>query len=623
MAITWANILEWETRPLDEIAQTLFEASQGLRKAYEKGQDYLNALQSEGEAVTAMRATTISNLASLERALTNVNGALMAIEGARDGVGDILAQVNDILAEAATKQCEIDAGGSVQPMASAPKTDLILIDAYALAIRVKEIIEYADQVDTDLYHALQDINNDRYTDGDGANNKVVGVPDFPQPNWSPSQVATWWNSLPEDHKQLLMDHRPDDIRHLDGLPAYARDRANRFALDGYFDEKGEYHKGALADAEQAVKDAQKEYDESRKQRSAYEPRSGHMNSEERAAKEKLDRALEKYQDLKVIKSQTDPISRLTRGHAPAYLLDFNYDEKYHRTTAIVSAGNPDTATHVSTLVPGIGTNVRGDLDYYMEFNDRLRKQTRHAGVDPNNVAAISYLGYVAPKNSFNDLGIVQAADIGYANRAAPKLAQFEEGLRASANANGHKFLNTLLTHSYGSTTGGKAAALMAPGTVDRLILAGSPGGGVQSIDEYNVANKQVYVSAVPSGDFVEGLGFDFSYGKDPRELRGITHLSGDATGSAEYAPLAGKMTTENHMTYFHEGTRTSQDFANIVAGGKKTTDEEWEALQRAQGKVTEFDRKPWLKKLTEAAEKETPPPSPSDVMPGDPLQRHW
>ena len=57
MAITWANILEWETRPLDEIAQTLFEASQGLRDAYEKGQDHLNALQSEGEAVTAMRAT--------------------------------------------------------------------------------------------------------------------------------------------------------------------------------------------------------------------------------------------------------------------------------------------------------------------------------------------------------------------------------------------------------------------------------------------------------------------------------------------------------------------------------------------------------------------------------------
>ena len=628
MAITWANILEWETGKLEEIANELLEARNGLRAAYEKGNNARGALQSEGDAVTAMRTATSTNLTSLEHALTNVNGALMAIEGARDGVGHILAQVNDVLAEAATKQCEIDAGGSVQPMASAPKTDLILIDAFALATRVKEIIEYADQVDTDLYHALQDINNDRYTDGDGANNKVVGVPDVPQPNWSPSQVATWWNSLPEDRKQFLMDHRPDDIRHLDGLPTYARDRANRFALDGYFDEKGNYHKGALADAEQAVNDANAKYQAALKKSTNKElnpalAKNDYIDPELAEAQREYEQALEKYQDLKAIKSQTDPIHRLTNGLAPAYLLDFNYDEKYHRTTAIVSAGNPDTATHVSTVVPGIGTNVRGDLGYYMDFNDRLRDQTKHAGVNPNNVAAISYLGYVAPKNSVNDLGIVQAADIGYANRAAPKLAQFEEGLRASANANGHKFLNTLLTHSYGSTTGGKSATLMAPGTVDRLILAGSPGGGVDSIDEYNVPKKQVYVSAVPSGDFVEGLGTIIGYGKDPQNLEGITHLSGDATGSAEYAPLAGKMTTENHMAYFHEGTRTSQDFANIVAGGKKTTDEEWEALQRAQGKVTEFDRKPWLKKLMEAAEKQTPPPSPSDVMPGDPLQRHW
>ena len=250
MAITWANILEWQTGPLDEIAQSLFEASQGLREAYQMGQDDLSAVQSEGEAVTAMRATTITNLASLERALTNVNGALMAIEGARDGVGHILAQVNDILAEAATKQCEIDAGGSVQPMASAPKTDLILIDAFALATRVKEIVEYADQVDTDLYHALQDINNDRYTDGDGANNKVVGVPDLPQPNWSPSQNAAWWNSLTYEQQQFLIDRRPDDIRHLDGLPAVVRDKANHHALHGYLHADGKYRQGALKDAEE-------------------------------------------------------------------------------------------------------------------------------------------------------------------------------------------------------------------------------------------------------------------------------------------------------------------------------------------------------------------------------------
>ena len=424
MAITWANILEWETRPLDEIAHELLEASQGLRTAYEKGEAALKAVQSEGEAVTAMRATTITNLASLERALTNVNGTLMAIEGARDGVATVMSNINTLQAYASTNNCTILNDGSVVGEGSRTQRGGKSPARLDIEQGIEDVIKQADQVDTDLYHALQDINNDSYTDGDWAENKVIGVPDLPQPNWSPSQNAAWWNSLPEDRKQFLMDHRPDDIRHLDGLPAYARDRANRFALDGYFDDKGNYHKGALADAEQEVKDAQDEYDAARKNPSAYEPRSGHMGSEERAAKEKLDRALEKYEDLKAIKKETDNDVRMLKGLAPTYLLDFNYDEKYHRTTAIVSAGNPDTATHVSTLVPGIGTNVRGDLDYYMEFNDRLRKQTKHAGIDPNNVATISYLGYVAPKNQGIDK--VQASDIGYADRAAPKLARFEE-----------------------------------------------------------------------------------------------------------------------------------------------------------------------------------------------------
>lgn len=573
MAITWANILEWQTGPLDEIAQTLFEASQGLREAYEMGQDDLNAIQSEGEAVTAMRATTISNLASLERALTNVNGALMAVEGARDGVGHILAQVNDVVADATTMQCEIKADGSVHPMASAPKTDLVLIDASALAIRVKKIVEYADQVDTDLYHALADINNDRYTDGDGANNKVAGVPDLPQPNWSPSQNAAWWKSLTYEQQQFLTDRRPDDIRHLDGLPAVARDKANHHALHGYLHADGKYRQGALKDAEEEAIEAQKEFDKAP------------LDGKRHLAKERLDRATEALQDLIAIDTQTDDMTRRRKGLPPAYLLDFDYDKKYQRTTTIVSSGNPDTATRVSTLVPGIGTNVRGDLGYYMDFNERLRKQTAHAGIDPNSVATISYLGYVAPKNSIPDGGIIQAADIGYANRAAPKLAQFEEGLRANANANGHAFINTLLTHSYGSTTGGKSATIMAPGTVDRLILAGSPGGGVQSIDEYSVPKEHIYVSAVPEGDSVEGLGAVIEYGKDPRKLEGITHLSGDATDSAEYTPYPNRIfSTANHMSYFHEGTRTSQDFANIVAGGNPTTDEEWAAIQKERGK---------------------------------------
>lgn len=582
MAITWANILNWESGSLESIAKDLLEASQGLREAYEDGEDALSAVQSEGEAVTAMRATTTKNLTSLERALTNVNGALMAIEGARDGVATVVANVHSLLAYASAVECTILTNGTVIDQSSSRPVDTPSPGYLDVVDKIKEIVEQANQVDRNLCEALSNINNDRYTDGDGADNKVVGVPDFPQPNWTPSQNAAWWKSLSYEQQQFLINRRPDDIRHLDGLPAVARDKANHHALHGYLHADGKYRQGALKDAEEEAIEAQKEFDKAP------------LDGKRHLAKERLDRATEALEDLIAIDSQTDNMTRRRKGLPPAYLLDFDYDKKYQRTTAIVSSGNPDTATHVSTLVPGIGTNVRGDLGYYMEFNERLRKQTAYAGIDPNNVATISYLGYVAPKNSIPDGGIIQASDIGYANRAAPKLAQFEEGLRASAEANNHNFVNTLIGHSYGSTTSGKSMTLVAPGTVDRFIMCGSPGSGVQSIDEYNVPKEHVYVSSIPTHDSVQDLNLLASsgYGKDPRNLDGITHLSGDATDSADYwvnkkIPGISRWWTdvthsfEHHMDYFDEGTRTSQDFANIVAGTDQTTDEEWEMLDKA------------------------------------------
>ena len=597
MTVSWAHVLTWETGPLESIASDLLEASKGLREAYESGDAAVWSVRSQGEAITTMQATTICNLASLDRALTNINGALMAIEAARDGVGSIMADINKAKAFASLHGCTINnIDGSVSAVNQYKKAVTTLED------NVHAILAKANQVDTTLAEALASINTDRYTDGDRGSDKVVGIPDVPQPNWSPSQNAAWWNSLPEERKKFLIDHCPDDIRHLDGLPAAARDQANRRALDGYVDANGKEHQGALRDAKRAVEEAQQAYDIADK-KCANDKASDHVAAEaEKAdAQIKLDRAKEAYEDLKAIREQTANDVRASKGLAPAYLLDFNYDNDYHRTTAIVSSGNPDTATHVSTLVPGIGTNVRGDLVKYVAANDRLRAQTAHAGVDPNSVATISYLGYVAPRN--DGLNNIQAADIGYADRAAPKLAQFEEGLRANAEANHHKFTNTLVTHSYGSTTGGKAAALMAPGTVDRLILTGSPGGGVQSIDEYNVPREHVYESSIPEGDAVQGIGPDWIYGKNPRKLEGITHLTGDATDAKDYwhplppetpligDPAAGVRTgaalrhaIDNHMLYFEDGTRTSQDFANIIAGGNPTTDEEWAAIKAARAK---------------------------------------
>ena len=593
MALTWSSITSWDPGPLDNAATDLYQASRGLREAYDAGEGSVNAVRSEGVAVLAMRAATSKNLSALEQALTNVNGALMAIEGARDGVATIKARVLDAQAYASSNNCTIASDGSVNCTPADPDPQTVIAALHreqTLTEKVKTILEDAERVDSELSSALSAINSDTYTDGDGADNKVIGVPDFPKSSWTPSQNAAWWKSLPEERRRFLIDHCPDDIRHLDGLPATIRNEANRNALYGYVDAHGTKRQGALADAKEAFEKAEHKLDLlTRQVTPADRLLAGPIFAPTAltAARKEYARTAEIYESLKTIHDQIDSSKR-----SDAYLLDFNYDTKHHRTTAIVASGNPDTASYVSTLVPGIGTNVHDSLGQYIDINDRLRAQTRHAGVDPNDVATISYLGYVAPKNSLHDLGIFQAADINYAKEGAPKIARFMEGLRAHGNANNHRFINTLATHSYGSTTGGIAATQTAPGTIDRLILTGSPGSGVQSIDQYNVPKGHVYESSVPENDMVQDLGFDSTYGRDPKKLEGITHLSGDATDSERYKPIppanerwaypTGQQTPHplsNHSTYFDWGTRTSQDFAHIIAGKEPTTEEEWEWLR--------------------------------------------
>lgn len=598
MALTWSSITSWDPGPLDNAATDLYQASRGLREAYDAGEGSVNAVRSEGVAVLAMRAATSKNLSALEQALTNVNGALMAIEGARDGVATIKARVLDAQAYASANNCTIAPDGSVNCTPADPDPQTVIAALHreqTLTEKVKTILEDAEHVDSELCSALKAVNTDTYTDRDGADNKVVGVPDFPQANWSPSQNAAWWKSLPEERKRFLIEHCPDDIRHLDGLPAEVRDKANRNALYGYVDAHGTKRQGALADAKEAFEKAEHKLDLlTRQVTPADRLLAGPIFAPTAltAARKEYARTAEIYESLKTIHDQIDSSKR-----SDAYLLDFNYDTKHHRTTAIVASGNPDTASYVSTLVPGIGTNVRERLGYYMGINDQLQAQAGQAGVDPHKVATISYLGYVAPKNSVHDLGILQAADIDYANEGAPKIARFMEGLRASGNANGHSFTNTLLTHSYGSTTGGKAMTQVAKGVVDNLIMCGSPGSGVQSIDQYNIPRGHVYESSTHSGDMVQDLGFDSTFGRDPKKLEGITHLSGDVSDTKDNRQLlreypnpkfegtaASHHPISNHSAYFDHHTRAFRDFTHVMLGKEPTTDAQWTDIQAERRK---------------------------------------
>ena len=216
-------------------------------------------------------------------------------------------------------------------------------------------------------------------------------------------------------------------------------------------------------------------------------------------------------------------------------------------------------------MPGIGTHVDVDLKKYMDTNENPKAQTAQVGTNPHNVAAISYPGYVAPEGPGGRSTRLQT--LATPTRPPRTLARFEEGLRASGN----------------------------------FIICGSPGAGAESTDQYNVPEGHAYESSVPEGDAVQGLGPDSKYGTNPKKLSSITHLSGDTTDSENYkipgedyahdtghpfkqaADILGAPFL-NHDTYFDEGTRTSQDFSNIIAGGKQTTDDEWAAIEMERDK---------------------------------------
>ena len=222
---------------------------------------------------------------------------------------------------------------------------------------------------------------------------------------------------------------PDlDIRdgELDQFSHALRDLSD--SLFGYTDSNGKEHTGAYDQAQAEYNKALAEYETTKaaydKKRATQIPddvhkdRAAYDDTELTEARKKMEKAKEAYDDLAAIRNETNNSERRKAGRAETYLLDFNYDNKYERTSAIVSSG--------------------------------------------------------------------------------------------------------------------KALPMMAPGTVDNVVMFNSPGSGVRNIDAYGLPEGHVYESSIPDGDAVQGLGPDASYGTNPRKLEGITHLSADATDAANY-----------------------------------------------------------------------------------------
>ena len=399
-----------------------------------------------------------------------------------------------------------------------------------------------------------------------ASSQSQGLPDLPQKGWSATEVAAWWNALTDDERKKIIEKHPEAIGNLDGISMAAREQANRGLIDGEL-ESAQKHR---AEVQRKYDDQQAKIDEEFKKNKGYTTYTSFSAKEVNPYEDELKHADQKVRDLQKIH---DLMGQKENGAPKYHLLTLDASgEKDVR--AAIATGDVDKAANVATMVPGVSTTVRNDMDSMLGNAEKLRT---HAGAD--STAAVAWLGYDAPPaapilgdTSDQNGSVGDIITTGRADEGARSLNGFHEGIQAYRQSQGTDPHLTTVDHSYGSLTAGTAALSTKTGVVDDMVLYGSPGGRADDVHEYNVPEGHVYASA-NKGDFVAGLGPDSSFGHNPVKLPGVKNISSDERGHSDYWDNPEFVEDVSQITAGENPETNRPDNQAAAAGAKKTAAE--------------------------------------------------
>lgn len=224
----------------------------------------------------------------------------------------------------------------------------------------------------------------------------------------------------------------------------------------------------------------------------------------------------------------------------------------------LSIGNPDTAARNAIFLPGTGQDLSR-----LSFSDRIASAMRTAalaagtGLKPDDVAVTTWMGYDRP------MDLSRAALPGPAQRGADRLDVFENGLRASHV--GHRSIDTVIGHSYGSTVLGAAASGGHHLDADNVIAVGSPGMLVERADRLSLT-PGAHVYAMRAGNDIIGFGgvvTEWTLGAEPTAPGfGATRLAADPGPTG---PL-GLPSVDAHSSYWSDGNTALRNFGAVIAG---------------------------------------------------------
>ena len=557
MTVTWADIQEWRSDYVNEAQQTIEDALRTAREIVDDLEYAANGIRSEGQGPDQMRQqlsdiqdrldSRINELTEYALATAELHGYVSRVVAKRDSAWEVAAEIGATISESG--QAKLDLPESDKTLVLLCKFDDLrnaVADALMIATEAEDIVG-------PRYKALA---NGEYVMSEGRHSESAGLANDADPSWSPEEVSAWWGLLSEFERSALINRDPEKYGNLDGIDMATRAKANELALLGPKNLAGEHIPGAGL-----LGEAENEYgrlDAALKTAMA----SGDPTYISRLRKQRDD-AWNRLQDLRALRDQLrdDDVT----------LVALQPGKPGENVRAALAIGDVDHADHVATLVPGRTTNCRDSAGLNVGYAQNLRAAAAEQGkIDESKVATIAWMNYHAPQAGA-DLSVLvtDRAEAG----AAP-LRNFMTGIHTWRSERGMDVHQSAITHSYGSTTGGFAMRDIGEGIVDDFVYTGSPGAGVYSVETLGVDKEHVWVSGIPHLDGVLGKGSYWNFGRDPRDLEGIGHLSGDATGARGYTAGEGDPYA-NHSMYFvapdddNKQNNALNDLGAVIAGTKE------------------------------------------------------
>ncbi|MFI9361022.1 alpha/beta hydrolase [Kitasatospora sp. NPDC053057] len=451
------------------------------------------AISWSGPSADAARPALRRSTSELKAAHSEIGQIGRSIRTGADALALAQSALRKALADVQTAGMSVDARGTVSwpPGGYAEQHDpeyrkSCEHTATTLANRISTALAEAETVDQALTARLQhytgraqdrtgldpaSATTDRLDLALDPDNLLLGS--VPKDDASPTEVNSWWNALPADKQQWLIQEHPDLVGNRDGVPAVARNQANRILLPRLI---AEYEKGG---------------------------RSSDPNG---------DLKLNGYRRIAARLRETD-------GTEPAVFLLGVGGEGQGR--GIISFGNPDTAQDVTSLVGGLDTKLQriggGDADRAKAVYDAAKR------ADPTrSTASIAWLGYDAP------LSFAEAGDPSRAQGGVDAYRRFLEGQRVTHQ--GTPAHVTAQGHSFGSLLVGLAAKKPTGIAADDVILVGSPGTDAFHASEFSVGADHTYVGAA-SWDHISHLGW---YKRDPAGVDFGAHRFAVDGGSPDF-----------------------------------------------------------------------------------------